>query len=107
MEQLSKAIIQKIDLMDGGPDTYPMPRSKFKAISTLFPYAARLAQGEQRGMVEVILRVSSKLSSRCFMWYLIGPSITFLFDDSSPPSLNYPVPFAAPCADWTRGPYTQ
>ena len=107
MEQVSNTIIQKINLMAGAPSTDPMLWSKFKAISALFPYAARLAQGEQREMFEVILHVSSKLSSRGFMWRRIGTSIISWFHESSPPSLNHAITIGAPCADWTRDLYTQ
>ena len=106
VEQVSNTIIQKIERMDEVPSTDPMLWSKFKAISALFPYAAHLARGEQRGMIESILRISSKLSSRGFMWHRIGPYITSLFDESSPP-LNNAITIAAPCANWIDGLYTQ
>ena len=51
-------------------------------------------------MFEVILRVCSKLSSRGFMWRHVGDYITSWFDESSPPSLNHAIIFAAPCANW-------
>ena len=89
------------------PGTDPVFYSRRKEISALFPYAALLAQDGQSGMIETILCIASKSPSGGFIWDRVGPSITFLFDESSPPSLNQAITFASPCLDWLRGPYTQ
>ena len=93
--------------MAGVPSTDLMLWSKIKAISALFPYAARLAQGKQREMIEAILRISSNLSSRGFMWCHIGAYITSWFDESSSPSLNNAITIAGPCILWNHNGYTQ
>ena len=85
------------------PDMDPAFWSKRKATSTLLPYAVRLAQNDQRGMIDAISCVASS-SWGGFMWYTIGPYITPLFDESSPPYLNQAIILVAPSVRW--GPYT-
>ena len=89
------------------PGTDPIFQSRRKAISALFPYAVRLAQGGQQGMIGTIVHIASKLPYGEFIWDRIFPSITFLFDDSSPPSLDQATVFAAPYANWNWKSYPQ
>src|SRR5258708_28771419 len=94
-------------MMAGLPGTDPIFQSKRKPISALFPYAARLAQDGQQGMIETILCIASKSPSGGFLWHRIGRSITSLFDESSSPSLNQAITLASPCAHWIGVSYTQ
>ena len=82
-------------------------RSKRKAISSLLPYAVRLAQNEQRRMIDAILHVASYQKCWRFTWRRIGPYITTLFDESSPPYLNQVITLVAPSVHWGNGKYTQ
>jgi hypothetical protein len=82
-------------------------QSKRKAVSTLFPYAVRLAQGGQQGMMKAILRVTLESTSGGFVWCQIERYITSWFDESSPPSLYQAITLVSPCADWQWGPYTR
>ena len=93
--------------MAGAPGTDPTFHSKRKAINALFPYAVRLARDGQRGMIDAILRVALKSTSGGFMWHHIGPYITPLFDESSPPFLNQAITLASPYTDWTYGPHSK
>ena len=93
--------------MAGVPVTDLIFKSKRKAISALFPYAARLAQDKEQGMLETILDIASKSQSGGFMWRRIGSSINFLFKESSPRFLDHAITIASPRADWNRGSYTQ
>ena len=106
MEPLSNVIIQKLEIIAGAPSQDPIFRSKRKAISSLFPYAVRLAKGGQQRMVDGILRVSLRSTSGGFMWARISPWIASLFDKSTPPSLNQAIALVSPCADWTPEKYT-
>ena len=106
MEHVSSFIIQKLEIMAGAPDA-DLILSKRKAASALFPYAVRLAQEGQQGMIDAILHVASKSTSGGFMWRRIGPYITSLFDESSPSSLNLAITLTSPCADWGYGDYTE
>ena len=106
MERVSRFIAQKLEIMAGTPDADPI-LSKRKAASALFPYAVRLAQEGQQGMIDAILHVASKSTSGGFMWRRIGPYITSLFDESSPSSLNLAITLTSPCADWGYEPYTR
>jgi hypothetical protein len=58
-------------------------------------------------MIDAIIRVALKPTSGGFMWRRIGPYITNLLDESSPPSLNLAITLASPCAGWILGSYTQ
>ena len=108
MKQVSSLITQKLETIAELPDIVdPTFHSKRKAISALFPYAVRLAQDGERGMIDSISRVASKSMSGEFMWHRIKPYITTLFDESSPPYLNQAIALASPCASWAKGPYTQ
>ena len=50
------------------PNTDPILWTTRKAISALFPYAVRLAQDRQPGMINAILRIASNSTSRGFVW---------------------------------------
>ena len=89
------------------PGTDLALRSKRKAISLLLPYAVRLAQNEQREMMDTILHVASNPKCWGFAWRRIGPYITTLFDESSPPYLNQVIVLVAPSVHWGDGTYTQ
>lgn len=107
MEQISSVITQKLELIAEAPGEGPTIQSKRKAISSLFPYAARMSQDGQQGMLDAIFRVALKPASGGFMWRRIGPYITHWLDESSPPSLNQAITIASPCAAWIFGSYTQ
>jgi hypothetical protein len=94
-------------MMAGVPSTDPIFQSKRKATSAIFPYAARLAQNGQRGMIEAILHVASKSPSGGFMWRRIERYITSWFDVSSPPSLDQAITVASTSVDWIDGSYAQ
>ena len=93
--------------MAGIPGSDPIFQSKHQAVSVLFPYALRLAQDGQQGMINAILHIATKSTSGGFMWCPIEPYITALFDESSPASLNWAIILASPCADWIEGSYTR
>ena len=103
MEHVSNLIIKTIA---GTPVQDPNFQSKRKAISSLFPYAVRLAKSGQLELVDAISRVAFRSTSGGFMWGRIGPWITSLFNESTPPSLNQAITLASPFADWIRGQYT-
>src|SRR5258708_5284644 len=93
--------------MAGAPDADTILWSKRKAASALFPYAVRMAQGGQRGMIDAILHSASKSTSGGFMWRRIEPYITSLFDESTPSSLNQAITLMSPCVGWGYEPYTE
>lgn len=82
-------------------------RSKHKAIAGLVPYAIRLGQGGQRGIVDVIVRasVASNSNFRTRIWRRVRPYFTTIFDESSPPSLNRTIVLISPYIPWGYEPY--
>ena len=82
------------------PGTDPASRSKRKAISSLLPYAVRLARNQQRGMIDAISNVASNPKCWGFTWRRIGPYVTALFDESSPSYLNQVITLVAPSVRW-------
>ena len=107
MEQVSRIISQELEFVAGIPSADSIIRSKRKAISSLFPYAARLARDGQQRMINAICRVASKSKYGVFTWDRIGPYIASWFDDSSPSALNQAISIASPSAGWIDGSYTQ
>ena len=89
--------------MTGVPGTESHFQSRRKEVSALFPYAARLVQDGQRRMIEVVLLIASKSPPAGFIWNCIRPSIAFIFDESSPPSLNPVIIFTFPRANHIPG----
>ncbi|KAF9780473.1 hypothetical protein BJ322DRAFT_1083043 [Thelephora terrestris] len=89
LEQISNLIKQTLETMIEAPNP-----SKYKAISTLFLYAASLGRDGQQGMFDVTLRaVAASLSP---MWKHAEPYIAALFEESSPPSLNLVIVLISP-----------
>jgi hypothetical protein len=107
MKRVSSVIIQKLEMMAGASGQDPILPFKSKAISALFPYAVRMAQSGQQGMIDAISRVALKSTSGGFMWHRISRYITTLFDESSPPSLNQAILLASPLAGWEHRVYAQ
>ena len=107
MEHLSTLFTQEIEAIAEDLSIDQDFWSKHEVIGGLFPYAVHLAQGGQRGMFDAILRVALKSRSGEFMWYHIGPYITTLFDESSPPLLNQAIILAAPCVRWGNETYSR
>ena len=107
MEQVSTLIIQKLETMASAPGTDPAFWSKRKAVSALFPYAVRLAQDYQQKMINAILHVASNSTCGGITWHRIGPYITTLFHESSPPYLNRVITLVAPSVPWGDSAYTR
>jgi hypothetical protein len=93
--------------MAGTPGGDSAVESKLKAINSLFLYAVRLERDGQRGMIDAIICLASKSTSRQFMWHHIVPYVSTWFNESSSPSLNRAITLAAPRTNWNWGPYTQ
>ena len=106
MKQVSRLITQKLETMASVPGTDLAFRSKHKAISSLLPYALHLARNEQRGMIDAISHVASNPKCWGFTWRHIGPYITTLFDESSPPYLNQVITLVTPSVRWVGSTYT-
>lgn len=83
----------------GNPDPI---RSKRKAISALFPYAAlreREGQGEMLDLITHLARVSTQSG---FMWHRIGTLVTALLDEESPISSKRAAILALPHMPWRK-----
>ena len=107
VEQVSSLITQELESITGASGADSMIRSKRKAVSSLFPYAARLAQDGKQGMINAICGVASKSKSGGFAWHRIEPYITSWFDGSSPSSLDRAITIASPCVGWVDGSYAR
>ena len=73
-------------------------RSKHKAISALFSYF--LARYRSRWMVDTFSRLASTSESGEFMWRRVGPYITTLFDEQTPPFPDILIVLASPYVRW-------
>ena len=88
-------------------DNPSLVRSKRKAISALFPYAVSLAQDGQREMVDAFSRVARASNSMEFIWHLVRPYITTLFDKPNSPSLAWVITLISPHILWHDGSYDE
>ena len=91
--------------MAGAPGTNPAFQSKQRAVNALYPYAIRLAQDGQRGLIEVMLRVSPKLTDDRSTDNSYGLDITTLFDRSNPSCWNPANTLVLCDYDWINGGY--
>ena len=73
-------------------------RSKHKAISALFPYF--LAQDEPQWIVDTFLRLARASQYGRFMWRCVGPYITTLFNEPTPPFPDILIVLASPRIRW-------
>ena len=103
MELISNLIIQELETIAGAPGTNPAFRSKQRAVNALYPYAIRLAQDGQQGLIDVMLRVSPKLTNATRNSY--GLDITTLFDRSNPSCWNPANTLVLCDYDWINGGY--
>ena len=88
-------------------DNPNLVRSKRKAISALFPYTVYLAQDGWRGMVDTFSRVARASNSVEFIWHLVRPYITTLFDKPNSPSLDWVITLISPHILWHDGSYDE
>ena len=73
-------------------------RSKHKAIGALFPYF--LAQDRPPWTVDTFSRLASASKSGEFVWHRVGPYLTTLFDEQTPPFPDMLIVLASPYVRW-------
>ena len=105
MELILNLIIQELETIAGAPGTNPAFRSKQRAVNALYPYAIRLAQDGQQGLIDVMLRVSPKLTDDGSTDNSYGLDITTLFDRSNPSCWNPANTLVLCDYDWINGGY--
>jgi hypothetical protein len=99
VEQVSTLVTQKLETMIEAANPYQI-LSKRKATSILLPYAIRLEQNGQQGMVDTILRTARASNSSRFTWRRIDLYMTTLFDKASPLSFNLFITLVNLHAPW-------
>ena len=82
-------------------DPDPIRRNR-KAISALFPYAARQEREGRHEMLEVILQIARASTQSGFIWHRIGPLATTLLDEEGPVSPKRAMVLALPHIPWQK-----
>ena len=82
-------------------------RSKRKAITALFPYAALLERDGQPEMLQTFFRVARASGQWGFIWHRIRPHIATLLEEGSPVSLKLAMVHAFPHIPWDNFPNSQ
>jgi len=99
LEEVSRLVTRKLETMAKAAD-WEAILSKRKAISTLLPYAIRLAGGGQQQMIDAFSRTARASNSGEFMWRCVGPVVDTLFDEPSTPSLDRVITLLSPHLDY-------
>ena len=101
MEKVSDLITWKLEAMIETQDLSQI-RSKYKAITALFPYAIRREQYGQPETFGVFLRLARASGRWEFMWHRVRPLVAALLEEESSVSLKRAVMLALPHMPWAK-----
>ena len=73
---------------------------RHKAITALFPYAAKQGQSGQNRLLDILLDSARASKRQGFMWHRIGPPITMLLNKENPIFLRQAIILISPHLPW-------